>query len=148
MIKGKKKVLRKCQLCNRSTANMKNHLAFCHLKENWWGVLADQTCWKCRDYHPFWKIAQCEGTYTPLMHKSALLCRHREFIEHTMENFEIVSPHELVGIVRNMRLCDSSISGFSEREEFFLREIDNLYNLPVKHKHSSMMPTRPSELIH
>ena len=27
-----RKVLRKCQLCNRSTANMKNHLAFCHLK--------------------------------------------------------------------------------------------------------------------
>ena len=65
-----------------------------------------------------------------------------------MEDFEIVSPQELVGIVRNMRLCDSSISGFSEREEYFLREIDDLYNLPVKHKHSLMMPTRPSELIH
>ena len=110
--KRERKVLRKCQLCNRSTANMKNHLAFSHLKENWWVVLADQTCWKCRDYHPFWKIAQCEGTYMPLAHKSALLCRHREFIEHTME--EIVSPQELVGIVRNMRLCDSSLSDFSE----------------------------------
>ena len=52
-----------------------------------------------------------------------------------MEDFEIVSPQELVNIVMNMRLCDNSISGFSEREEYFLREIDTLYNLPVKHKH-------------
>ena len=144
-----RKILRKCQLCNKSTANMKNHLAFCHLKEDWWGVLADQTCWKCKNYHPCWRIAQCDGAYNPLLHKSALICRHREFIDHTMEDFEIVSPQELVEIVRNMRLCDSSISGFSEREEYFLKEIDDhLYDLPVKHKHSSMMPTRPSELIH
>ena len=54
--KRETKVLRKCQLCMRSTANMKNHLAFSHLKESWWGVLPDQTCWRCKEYHPLWKI--------------------------------------------------------------------------------------------
>ena len=146
--KRDKKILRKCRLCNRPTANMKNHLAFSHLKENWWGVLADQTCWSCRDYHPLWKIQQCDGFYRPAVHKNSLLCRHREFLERTMEDFEIVSPEELVSIVRNMKLCDKSVSGFSEREEYFLKEIDKLYCLPEKQKHSSLIPTRPSELIH
>ena len=146
--KRETKVLRKCQLCMRSTANMKNHLAFSHLKESWWGVLPDQTCWRCKEYHPLWKITQCEASYMPITHRFSLLCRHREFLEYVMEDFEIESPQELVNIVRSMRLCNSSVSGFTEREEYFLREIDTMYNLPVKHQHSSLMPTRPSELLH
>ena len=99
IMKRDKKILRKCRLCNRPTANMKNHLAFSHLKENWWGVLANQTCWRCRDYHPLWKIQQCDSFYHPAVHKVSLLCRHRELIERTMEDFKIISPEELVCIV-------------------------------------------------
>ena len=92
------KILRKCHYCKRSTANMKNHLAFAHLKENWWGVLGDQTCWTCKDYHPLWKISQCHGFYNASQHRPFLHCRHREFMENIMEDFEIVSQRELVNI--------------------------------------------------
>ena len=125
---------------------MKNHLAFSHY--DWWGVIGDQTCWKCCDYHPLWKIGQCDGYYSAGPHRAALHCKHREFMDHIMEDFEIVSPQELVNIVRNMKLCQNSISAFSDREEFLLREIDLMYNLPIKHKHIAAFPTRPLDLLH
>ena len=59
-----------------------------------------------------------------------------------------MSQRELVNICCNMKLCQYSVSAFSEREEFFLREIDLMYNLPIKHKHTASMPTRPTDLLH
>ena len=61
--------------------------------------------------------------------------RHKEFMEYLMEDFEAGSPQD-------------SSSGFSEREETMLREVDILYGLPPLVTHNAMYPTRPSELIH
>ena len=139
---------RKCHLCQRPAKNMKNHLAFIHLKQQWWGILGEQTCWRCKQYHTLWKISHCEGFYMPMRDRGTFHGRHREFIDYLVEDFEASSPQQLVSFVRDMKLCKDSSSGFSDREEAMLRELDLVYGLTPLEKHDAQNPTRPLELIH
>ena len=139
---------RKCHLCMRPAKNMKKHLAFAHLGKTWWGVLGDQTCWRCNDYHTLGKISTCDGFYLPMANRGTLHVRHKEFMDFLMEDFEAVSPQHLVQMIRDMKLCNKSTSSFSDREEFILKEIDTMYGLPHKETHTASDPTRPSDLLH
>ena len=144
----RKRIIRCCRICGVENKNLKAHLASEHLGSVWWGVLGDQTCWQCQDYHYPGGIAKCDGAYIPILHRSQLEARHTEFLDFLKEDFGVKTVGELIDTVRNLGLHTRSVSEFSEREIYFLREIDKLYFLPQKPQHSAIQPTRISELLH
>ena len=60
--------------------------------------------------------------YVPKQNRGTLHGRHKEFIEYLMGDFEATSPHALVQLVRDMKLCKDSISRFSPREKNMITE--------------------------
>ena len=142
-----KRYIRKCRLCNQENKNLKTHLATAHLK-CWWGVLGDQTCWVCQQYHGAIQIFQCGGTFVPLFHREAFIDRHVDFIAYLCEDFGVPSPKHVLQKVIELKLQVRSVSGFSEKEQFFLEEIDRWYNQTSQLSYSSQNPTRVSELFH
>ena len=142
------KVIRKCRICGEENKNLKSHLATDHLGKVWWGVLGDQTCWRCHDYHYPGDINKCDGHYLPLMHRELFIARHNEFMEYICEDLGVKGPSELVARVRELGLHSRSKSSFSAREIYFLEEIDKFYSLPKLTRHSASNPMRVSELFH
>ena len=142
------KVIRKCRICGQENKNLKSHLAMDHLGSVWWGVLGDQTCWRCQDYHYPGDISQCDGHYLPLIHRELFVARHKEFMEFMYEDLGVKGPSEFVSRVRELGLHCRSASSFSDREIYFLEEIDKIYSLPKLSHHSASNPMRISEMFH
>ena len=145
---SKGRFIRKCRICGEENKNLKAHLATEHLGAVWWGVIGDQTCWRCHDYHWPGDIIRCNGGYVPLLHRDVLLARHREFVSFLQEDFGVSGPSDLIDRVRNLGLHKLSVSDFSSKEIYFLKELDRIYSLPQKAKYSALYPTRISELFH
>ena len=118
-----RRYIRKCRLCDQEIKNLKTHLALAHLKP-WWGVLGDQTCWICQQYHGPIDIAQCSGAFVPLFHRETFIDRHIDFMAYLTEDFGVTCPKEILQRIIDLKLHDRSVSNFSEREEYFLQEID------------------------
>ena len=149
ILKAKKtKVIRKCRICGIENKNLKSHLAMEHLGSVWWGALGDQTCWRCQEYHYPCDISQCDGQYLPLVHRELFAARHKEFVQFLYEDMGVKGPSEFIAKVRELGLHSRSTSEFSDREQYFLHEIDRIYSLPKKTTHCASNPTRLSEIFH
>ena len=142
-----RRYIRKCRLCDQEIKNLKTHLALAHLKP-WWGVLGDQTCWICQQYHGPIDIAHCSGAFVPLFHREIFIDRHIDFMAYLTEDFGVTCPKEILQKITDLKLHDRSVSNFSEREEYFLQEIDRHYRVTPKEKHNSLFPTYISEIFH
>ena len=101
-------VIRKCRICEIESKILQSHMAQEHPRSVWWGVLGDQTCWRCQNY--------CTGTW----------------IEFLIEDFGVGNPNGLIDRVKGLGLHFKSISAFSDKEIYFLHELDTIYFLPQK----------------
>ena len=60
------------------------------------------------------------------------------------EDFGMSTPKQVLQRVLDLKLHDRSVSGFSDREHFFLEEIDKWYKLAPKFSYNAQNPTRIS----
>ena len=135
-------------MCDKIQTNMKKHVASSHLGNAWWGVIADITCWKCRQYQNKESIGRCYGTFNQAQHSHLLLQRHQAFYRFLMEDLGCSTPQQLIALVVREGLCVWSTTPYTQEEMNFLNVIDNMMGADSTIYRDPQNPIRLTDLTH